>query len=60
MQVSSSTSTNNSQNLSADPMKKAMQVQERQIQQILQSAQEQSQQMAAQKTGVGGNLNITA
>ena len=60
MQVSSSTNTNNSQTLSADPQKKAMQVQERQVQQILESAQQQSQQMTAQKTGMGGSLNITA
>jgi hypothetical protein len=62
MQVSSSTSSNmnSTQTLSADPQKKAMQVQERQVQQILDSAQQQSQQMTAQKTGVGGNLNITA
>jgi len=60
MQVSSATSSDNSQALSADTQKKAMQVQERQIEQIIQSSQEQSQQMAAQKTGIGANLNITA
>jgi len=58
MQVSSN--TNNSQTLSSDPMKKALQVQERQVQQILESAQKQSEQMTAQKTGIGGNLNIIA
>jgi hypothetical protein len=41
-------------------MKKAMEVQDQQIQKILESTQQQTQQMTAQKTGVGGNLNITA
>jgi hypothetical protein len=63
MQVSSNTGTsnaNNAQTASTGAMKKAMQVQEQQIQQILDSAQKQSQQMTAQKTGMGGSLNITA
>jgi hypothetical protein len=41
-------------------LKKAMQVQEQQVTRVLDDAQKQSQQMTAQKTGVGGNLNITA
>jgi len=64
MQVSSSNSStqnvNDSQTTSTGVMKKAMQVQEQQMQQILDSAQKQSQQMTAQKTGMGGSLNITA
>ena len=60
MQVTSTTATDNSQTLSADPMKKALQVQEKQIEKIIESAQEQSKQIAAQKTGIGSNINILA
>ena len=63
MQVSSNSSTssaNNAQTLSTDAMKKSMQVQEQQLQQILDGAQKQSQQVTSQKTGMGGSLNITA
>ena len=62
MQVSSSTSTttDNSQNLSSDPMKKAMQVQERQVMKILESTNQQVQQTNAQKTGMGQNINLMA
>ena len=42
-----------------DVMKKAQDVQEKQIMKVLESAQEQAKQVTAQKTGVGGNLNIT-
>jgi len=64
MQVSSTSnsaqSAGNAQTLSTDAMKKAMQVQEQQVMKVLDSAQQQSQQMTAQKTGMGGSLNITA
>jgi len=40
-------------------MKKATEVQEQQILKVLESANEQSKQITAQKTGVGGNINIT-
>jgi len=64
MQVSSTNNStqnaNNAQTLSTDAMKKAMQVQEQQVMQVLEGAQKESQQMTAQKTGMGGNLNITA
>ncbi len=42
-----------------DVMKKAQDVQEKQIMKVLESAQEQAKEVTAQKTGVGGNLNIT-
>jgi len=42
-----------------DVMKKAQDTQEKQIMKVLESAQEQAKEVTAQKTGVGGNLNIT-
>lgn len=59
MDVSSSTNTN-AGNTQINVMKKAMKVQEQNVLKVLESAQQQSQQMTAQKTGIGGNLNITA
>ena len=56
MEVSSSTGSTSVQ---LEVMKKAQDVQEKQMQQILESSQEQSKEVTAQKTGVGGNLNIT-
>ncbi len=56
MEVSSSTGSTSVQ---VEVMKKAQDVQEKQIQRILESSQEQSKEVTAQKTGVGGNLNIT-
>jgi len=56
MEVSSSTG---SASVQVDVMKKAQDVQEKQIQQLLESSQEQTKEVTAQKTGVGGNLNIT-
>lgn len=56
MEVSSSTGSTGVQ---VEVMKKAQDVQEKQIQRILESSQEQSKEVTAQKTGVGGNLNIT-
>ena len=56
MNVSSSTSSQVES--SKDPIKKAIEVQEQQVLKILESANEQSKQVAAQKTGLGSNLNI--
>jgi len=56
MEVSSSTG---SASVQVDVIKKAENIQERQIKQILDSSQEQNKEITAQKTGVGGNLNIT-
>ncbi len=58
MTVSSSTQTSSGVG-QTDIQKKAQDVQTQQIEKIIQSAQEQSKQINAQKTGVGGNLNIT-
>jgi len=57
MDVSSTGS--GSASIQVDVMKKATQVQEQQILKVLDSANQQSQEMTAQKTGVGGHLNIT-
>ncbi len=43
-----------------EAQKKATEVQERQVSQLLESANEQSKQVSSQKTGVGSNLNLTA
>lgn len=56
MDVSSSTG---SASVQVDVMKKAQETQEQQVLKVLESAQEQSKDVTAQKTGVGGNLNIT-
>jgi hypothetical protein len=53
-----SSSTNSQVESSKDPIKKAIEVQEQQVLKILESANEQSKQVAAQKTGLGTNLNI--
>jgi len=42
-----------------DHAQKATEVQEQQVLKVLESANEQSREVAAQKTGVGKNLNIT-
>ena len=47
-------------NVQVEVLKKAQDVQKKQIEQILESAQQQSQQTTAQKTGIGGNINLTA
>ena len=57
MEISSSTSGSS---VAVEAQKKAQDVQERQILKILDGANEQSQQAAAQKTGVGKNLNLSA
>lgn len=47
-------------NVQIDTMKKAMDVQERQVLKILESSQEDIKVMSAQKTGMGNGINITA
>jgi len=60
MEVSSSTSAQSSSGLGqTDIIKTAQDVQTKQIEKIIESAQEQSKEITAQKTGVGGNINIT-
>lgn len=55
MDVSSATTPSSPQ---IEAMKKATEVQERQILKVLESANEQSKQTVAQKTGLGNHLNI--
>lgn len=59
MEVSSSSQQPASGLGQTDIMKKAQDVQTQQIEKIIKSAQEQSKEIIAQKTGVGGNINIT-
>jgi len=59
MEVSSSTQGTSAGVGQVDIMKKAQDVQEQQVMKILESTQQQSQEMNAQKTGIGKNLNIT-
>ena len=42
-----------------DPIKKAIEVQEQQVQTIIDSASELSKEITSQKTGMGNSLNIT-
>lgn len=58
MDVSSSSGTG-SVSAQVEVMKKATEVQEQQVLKVLESANEQSKEVTAQKTGVGKNLNIT-
>lgn len=59
MDVSSST-----QETPASPqveaLKKATDIQQRQVLKVLETANEESQKIATQKTGLGNNLNISA
>jgi len=59
MNVSSSTVATDTSTQSVDVQKKAQDVQAQQVLKVLESANTQSQQVTAQKTGVGSNLNIT-
>ena len=58
MEVSSSAGTG-SVSAQMEVMKKATEVQEQQVLKIIESANEQSKVVTAQKTGVGQNINIT-
>ncbi|MBD3823248.1 MAG: hypothetical protein IE916_01890 [Epsilonproteobacteria bacterium] len=59
MDVSSSTNTT-AGTLQIDAMKKAMNVQEQAIMKVLESSQQQSAQVAAQATGIGQKLDVSA
>ena len=59
MEVSSSTQSSSGGVGQVDIIKKAQDVQAQQVLKVLESAQEQSQKITAQKTGVGKNINIT-
>jgi len=56
MEVSTSTDTSS---VGIEIQKKAQDVQAQQVLKILESANEQSKQVTAQKTGIGSNINIT-
>jgi len=43
-----------------EALKKATDIQERQVLKVLETANEESQKVAMQKTGLGNNLNISA
>jgi hypothetical protein len=61
MEVSASTNTQSQTNTTKDPMKKAIDVQQQQVLKALDGLQEQSkqtQEMNAQKTGVGNSVNL--
>lgn len=57
MEISSSNTPTQS-STGVEAIKKATEVQEKQIVNILESANEQSQKEVAQKTGLGNNLNL--
>ena len=59
MDVSSSGATAPS-STHIEAMKKALDTQEQQVLKVLESSNEDSQKIAAQKNGLGVNLNITA
>ena len=59
MEVSSSTQSSSGGIGQTDIIKKAQDVQAQQIEKIIESAQKQSQEITAHKTGVGKNINIT-
>jgi len=56
MEVKASTDTSA---IGIEVQKKAQDVQAQQVLKVLESANEQSQQVTAQKTGMGNNINIT-
>ncbi|WP_321778312.1 hypothetical protein [Sulfurimonas sp.] len=57
MDVSSSTQQTPVES-GTNPLEKAIDVQEKQIEKIIESSSEQSKQVNAQKTGIGSNINI--
>lgn len=57
MDISSSVATAPS-STQIEVMKKALESEEQQVLKVLESANEQSQKVAAQKTGLGNNLNM--
>lgn len=60
MDVSTSTAQSSTPVGSVDVMKKAIEVQEQAITKVLEGVSEQSKQVTAQKTGMGGGINLTA
>ncbi len=58
MDVSSSSNIEQS-STQTEALKKSIEVQEKQVLKVLESANEQSKEVTAQKTGMGNNINIT-
>ena len=54
-----SSNNNNSGSVQVEALKKSIDVAERATLKVLESATEQSQQVAAEKTGIGTKLNIS-
>ncbi len=54
-----STSQTQDTTVGVEALKKAIDVKEQQVLKVLEGATEQSQQMSAQKTGLGTQLNIS-
>ena len=59
MDISSSTTTDINSAQQVDVLKKSMDIQEKQALKVLESVNEQSKEVTAQKTGIGNNINIT-
>jgi hypothetical protein len=60
MDVSASTSSNTQSSTQVETTKKAVQVQEEAIVKIIDSANEESREVSAQKTGMGNGIDLTA
>ena len=60
MDVSTTTAAAAQSTTEVDALKKSLDVQEQQVLKVLESASEESQQVTAQKTGLGVNLNISS
>lgn len=60
MDVSSSTAQGSAPVGPVDAIKKAVEVQEQAVMKLLEGANEESKQATAQKTGMGGGINLIA
>lgn len=58
MDVSSSTGSTSTSS-QVEVVKKATEIQEQQVLKVIEKANEESKEVAAQKTGMGRNINIT-
>lgn len=60
MDVSSSTQASQGASTQVEALKKSIDVQEQTVLKVLESANDQSKQVTAQKTGMGNGINLTA
>jgi len=60
MEVSNSGSSNQASSVGVEALKKSIDIQEQQVLKVLESSADQAQKVAAQKTGLGNNLNISS